>query len=273
MINVLIVEDEIPAQINLKKLIDKCCPSSRIVMTLSSVQQTIKWLEENPEGADVIFMDVELSDGICFEIFDRIAITQHVIITTAYDNYAINAFRVNSVDYLLKPIGEEDMNPTTEPTYRSEEDSIDRFDNKNRRNKRNKRNKGLNKHNEQSERKEGGNQTAEPAPAKESTEAGNKGGNKGGNKDGNENRENRERPRRNERNNRAERNERTERHERPEKPERTEKPELTTEGGEAAERGERHNRNHHRGRNRGRHNNRQEGRRPKEGNNNSGSEN
>lgn len=109
MINVLIVEDEIPAQINLKKLIDKCCPSSRIVMTLSSVQQTIKWLEENPEGADVIFMDVELSDGICFEIFDRIAITQHVIITTAYDNYAINAFKVNSVDYLLKPIVEEDM--------------------------------------------------------------------------------------------------------------------------------------------------------------------
>ena len=109
MINVLIVEDEIPAQINLKKLIDKCCADSRIVMTLGSVRQTVKWLEENPDGADVIFMDVELSDGICFEIFDRIAITQHVIITTAYDNYAINAFKVNSVDYLLKPIVEEDM--------------------------------------------------------------------------------------------------------------------------------------------------------------------
>lgn len=109
MINVLIVEDEIPAQINLKKLIDKCCPNSQIVMTLTSVRQTIKWLEENPEGADVIFMDVELSDGTCFEIFERVNITQHVIITTAYDNYAVKAFKVNSVDYLLKPIIEEDM--------------------------------------------------------------------------------------------------------------------------------------------------------------------
>lgn len=109
MIKVLIVEDEIPAQINLKKLIDKCCPNSRIIMTLTSVRSTIKWLEENPDEADVIFMDVELSDGICFEIFERINIQSHVIITTAYDNYAINAFKINSVDYLLKPIIEEDL--------------------------------------------------------------------------------------------------------------------------------------------------------------------
>ena len=83
MIKVLIVEDEIPAQINLKKLIDKCCTDSQIVMTLTSVSSTIKWLEENPDGADVIFMDVELSDGICFEIFDRVEVNSHVIITTA----------------------------------------------------------------------------------------------------------------------------------------------------------------------------------------------
>lgn len=109
MINILIIEDEIPAQINLKKLIDKCCPNSRIVMTLTSVRQSVKWIEENPEAADVIFMDVELSDGICFEIFERVNISQHVIITTAYDNYAINAFRAGSIDYLLKPITVEDM--------------------------------------------------------------------------------------------------------------------------------------------------------------------
>lgn len=109
MINILIIEDEIPAQINLKKLIDRCCPNSNIVMTLSSVRQSVKWLEENPDGADVIFMDVELSDGICFEIFDRTTITQHVIITTAYDNYAIDAFRTGSIDYLLKPIVEDDL--------------------------------------------------------------------------------------------------------------------------------------------------------------------
>ena len=174
-------------------------------------------------------------------------------------------------------IGEEDARPAAEPTYRSEEDSIDRFDNKNRRNKRNKRNKGHNKHNEQSERKEGKEssiQTAEPTPAKENTEGGNK--NTASGNENRENRERRERPRRNERNernNRAERNERTERPERTEMPERAEKPEHTAEGGEATERGERNNRNHHRGRNRGRHNNRPDNRRPKEGNNNSGSEN
>lgn len=109
MINILIVEDEIPAQITLKKLIDKCCPNSQIVMTLTSVRSTIKWLEENPDSADVIFMDVELSDGICFEIFERVNISAHVIITTAYDNYALNAFKINSVDYLLKPIVEEEL--------------------------------------------------------------------------------------------------------------------------------------------------------------------
>lgn len=109
MIKVLIVEDEIPAQINLKKLIDKCCDQSRIVMTLSSVRSTIKWLQENPEGADVIFMDVELSDGICFEIFDAVEVSAQVIITTAYDNYAVNAFKVKTLDYLLKPILEEEL--------------------------------------------------------------------------------------------------------------------------------------------------------------------
>ena len=109
MINILIVEDEIPAQITLKKLIERCCPNSQIVAALSSVKSTINYLKDNPDGADVIFMDVELSDGICFEIFERVNINAHVIITTAYDNYAINAFKVNSCDYLLKPIGDEDM--------------------------------------------------------------------------------------------------------------------------------------------------------------------
>ena len=109
MIKILIIEDEIPAQMNLKKSIDRCCPEGSVVMTLTSVRSAVKWLEENPEGADVIFMDVELSDGVCFEIFERVNINAHVIITTAYDNYAINAFKVNSCDYLLKPIGDQDM--------------------------------------------------------------------------------------------------------------------------------------------------------------------
>ena len=109
MIRVLIVEDEIPAQITLKKLIDKCCPDSSIVMTLTSVRSTVKWLEENPDGVDVIFLDVELSDGIGFDIFDKVDVRANVIVTTAYDNYAITAFKVNSIDYLLKPIVEEEL--------------------------------------------------------------------------------------------------------------------------------------------------------------------
>lgn len=109
MVKILIVEDEIPAQINLKKLIDKHCSNSQIVATLSSVRSTIKWLEDNPDGADVIFMDVELSDGVCFDIFDKVSVNTQVVITTAYDNYAVKAFRINSTDYLLKPILDSDF--------------------------------------------------------------------------------------------------------------------------------------------------------------------
>ena len=109
MINILVVEDEIPAQINIKKLIDKHCQDSSVVATLSSVRSTVKWLEDNPDGADVIFMDVELSDGVCFDIFDKVSVNTQIVITTAYDNYAVNAFRVNCADYLLKPITDNDF--------------------------------------------------------------------------------------------------------------------------------------------------------------------
>lgn len=109
MIKVLIVEDEIPAQLTLRRLIERCCAESEIVDMLTSVKSTIKWLEENPDGADVIFMDVELSDGVCFDIFDKVDIAANVIITTAYENYAINAFKRDTRDYLLKPIDEAEL--------------------------------------------------------------------------------------------------------------------------------------------------------------------
>lgn len=109
MLRILIIEDEIPAQITLKKLLDKCADDCKIVGTLTSVKSAVKWIDDNPTGADIIFMDVELSDGVCFDIFQRTTIDANVIITTAYDNYAINAFKINSVDYLLKPIDEEEL--------------------------------------------------------------------------------------------------------------------------------------------------------------------
>lgn len=117
----IIVEDEIPAQITLKKMLDRCCDDCQIVATFTSVRATVKWLEENPSGVDVIFMDVELSDGVCFDIFKQTAIEANVIITTAYESYAVNAFKINSVEYLLKPIAEQDLKRAWERCRKSAE--------------------------------------------------------------------------------------------------------------------------------------------------------
>ncbi len=117
----IIVEDEIPAQITLKKMLDRCCDDCQIIATFTSVRATVKWLEENPSGVDVIFMDVELSDGVCFDIFKQTTIEANVIITTAYESYAVNAFKINSVDYLLKPIAEQDLKRAWERCRKSAE--------------------------------------------------------------------------------------------------------------------------------------------------------
>ena len=102
--DVLIVEDETMAQVNLARVLTRHFPDVRIVGTTGSVRDTVLWLRTPGNNADVIFMDVELYDGDCFEIFRQIDVTARVIMTTAYDNYAVRAFEVNSIDYLLKPI-------------------------------------------------------------------------------------------------------------------------------------------------------------------------
>ncbi len=99
---VLIVEDEIMAQKSLMRVLTQNFPEIHIVGCTDSVTRTVSWLREN--SVDVIFMDVELSDGNCFEIFRQCNIKSKVIMTTAYDSYAIKAFEAGSVDYLLKPI-------------------------------------------------------------------------------------------------------------------------------------------------------------------------
>ena len=101
---VLIVEDEIMAQKNLIRTLTQNFPDMEIVGTTGSVTSTINWLKSPENHADVIFMDVELSDGVCFEIFRQHDVKAKVIMTTAYDSYAIKAFEAGSVDYLLKPI-------------------------------------------------------------------------------------------------------------------------------------------------------------------------
>ena len=101
---VLIIEDEIMARKSLEKLLANNFPDIEVVAELGSVSESVAWLETNPEALDAIFMDVELSDGECFEIFRQVEVKSHVVMTTAYDNYAVKAFEAGSVDYLLKPI-------------------------------------------------------------------------------------------------------------------------------------------------------------------------
>ena len=101
---VLIVEDEPMAQQNLARALTQHYPDLQIVGVTGSVRETVEWLRTPGNAADVIFMDVELSAGDCFEIFRQVGVSARVVMTTAYDSYAVRAFEVNSIDYLLKPI-------------------------------------------------------------------------------------------------------------------------------------------------------------------------
>ena len=107
--NVLIIEDELVAQQALVRSLTTNFDDIRIVGVLDSVDKSVGWLENCQSYPDVIFMDVELSDGKCFDIFERTKINCPVIIVTAYNNYAIKAFEVNSIDYLLKPVSVADL--------------------------------------------------------------------------------------------------------------------------------------------------------------------
>lgn len=102
--NVLIIEDEIMAQKSLMRSLMQNFPDMNIVSTQDSVKGAVEWLQENGDSVDIIFMDVELSDGVCFEIFKQVEVKAKVIMTTAYDNYALKAFEAGSIDYLLKPV-------------------------------------------------------------------------------------------------------------------------------------------------------------------------
>ena len=100
----LIIEDEAIAAKSLIKTLEENFEDISVVGLTTSIAESVAWLNNSANAADIIFMDVELSDGKCFEIFKRAKINAHVIMTTAYDQYAIKAFEVNSIDYLLKPV-------------------------------------------------------------------------------------------------------------------------------------------------------------------------
>lgn len=105
---VLIVEDEELAVKKIQKTLAAVDPDAEVVGVTDSILATVNWIEHN-EAPDLILMDIELSDGQSFEIFNRVTIKSPVIFTTSYDEYALKAFKVNSVDYLLKPIQKEDL--------------------------------------------------------------------------------------------------------------------------------------------------------------------
>lgn len=99
-----IIEDELMAQKSLTRALAQHFPDIEVIGTATSVKGAVAWLKEPSNRPDLIFMDVELADGICFEIFRQVDIQAKVIMTTAYDHYALKAFEAGSVDYLLKPI-------------------------------------------------------------------------------------------------------------------------------------------------------------------------
>lgn len=105
---ILLIEDELPAAKQLTKLLLAHTATFQIIETLDSVESAVRWLRHFP-APDLIFMDIQIADGLSFDIFRQVDVTAPVIFTTAFDQYAVQAFRVNAIDYLLKPIDPEDL--------------------------------------------------------------------------------------------------------------------------------------------------------------------
>lgn len=105
---VVIIEDEHLASEKLNRMLKELDPGIQIMAVIESVTEACRWLADHPDP-DLIFMDIQLEDGISFEIFDSVQVTAPVIFTTAYNEYAIKAFKVNSIDYLLKPYTRADL--------------------------------------------------------------------------------------------------------------------------------------------------------------------
>ncbi|GAB2616796.1 LytR/AlgR family response regulator transcription factor [Belliella aquatica] len=106
--NILIIEDENPAAKRLMQLIKEVLPEAFLYGNLDSIESSIDWLSSNP-APDLIFCDIQLADGLSFSIFENIEVNSPIIFTTAFDQYAIKAFKLNSIDYLLKPIDPKEL--------------------------------------------------------------------------------------------------------------------------------------------------------------------
>lgn len=108
IIRTLLIEDEPPAALRLKKMISTLRPDWQIAATIDSVEDAVDWFENN-ETPQLVFMDIQLADGLSFEIFNKTPVECPIIFTTAFNDHTLEAFKVNSVDYLLKPIDDEQL--------------------------------------------------------------------------------------------------------------------------------------------------------------------
>jgi DNA-binding LytR/AlgR family response regulator len=106
--NILIVENEIPAADRIVRILKKIDNTINILGVIETVEAAVNRLQEQPQP-DLILMDIQLDDGLCFEIFEIINVDTPIVFTTAYDEFTLKAFKVNSIDYLLKPIGEDSL--------------------------------------------------------------------------------------------------------------------------------------------------------------------
>lgn len=120
---ILIIEDEQAAARRLQKLLTEIDPAHEIVGIVSSIEMAVEWFGEHP-APELILMDIHLADGASFEIFEKVNITSPIIFATAYDEYALKAFKVNAIDYLLKPIKQNELERALEkvavPSKKSE---------------------------------------------------------------------------------------------------------------------------------------------------------
>jgi len=105
---ILLIEDEAAAAQRLRELVLEVAPTARVTAAIETVVEAVRWLEAN-DSPDLIISDVQLADGVCFDIFKQLKTSAPVIFTTAYDEYMLRAFKVNSIDYLLKPIDVNDL--------------------------------------------------------------------------------------------------------------------------------------------------------------------
>ena len=113
MIKAVIIEDESLAAKRLESLVRQCNTEIDVLKHIPSIKEALKWCSQNPQP-DLIFMDIHLEDGLSFSLFEQTTITAPVIFTTAFDEYTIKAFKVNSIDYLLKPINADDLKQSLE---------------------------------------------------------------------------------------------------------------------------------------------------------------